>query len=191
MTEPNPMMRLDLFSNSEFSRGASRLTELLWILLSGLLVTSWLPGSGWRVWLLRTFGAQIGRGVVVKPGVSVKFPWRLHVGDHVWIGERVWIDNLAEVTIGSHSCVSQGAYLCTGSHDWAEQHFGLVTRPIMIGRGCWVGAFACLAPGTVMEDGAVLSMTALGVGKLMAGRIHRKDGSSQPRLVRARGTGNS
>lgn len=191
MTDPNPMMRLDLFRNPEFSRGASRLTEMVWILISGLLVASWLPGSFWRVLLMRAFGAQIGQSVVIKPGVSVKFPWRLRVGDHVWIGERVWIDNLAEVTIGSHSCLSQGAYLCTGSHDWTDPHFGLVTRPIAIGRGCWVGALACLAPGTVLEDGAVLGMTTLGAGRISGRRIHRPDGSTRPRVIRTLGTGDT
>ena len=129
MTDPTPIMRLDLYRNPHFPRGATRLTELVWIVLSGLLVASWLPGSGWRTFLLRLFGARIGQGVVIKPHVSIKFPWRLIVGNHVWIGERVWIDNLAEVAIGSNSCISQGAYLCTGSHDWSDSRFGLVTRP--------------------------------------------------------------
>ena len=83
-------MRLDTFSAASFERGASRITEAFGLLVSGILVLSWLPGSGWRVWLLRAFGARIGQGVVLKPGVRVKFPWRLEVGDHSWIGEDVW-----------------------------------------------------------------------------------------------------
>ena len=176
MTDPTPTMRLDLFRNTKFSRGASRLTELVWLVLSGLLVASWLPGSRWRVWLLRAFGAQIGKNVIIKPHVSVKFPWRLCVGDHVWIGERVWIDNLAPVTIGSHSCLSQDAYLCTGSHDWSDPFFGLIIRPIAVGRGCWIAARATLAPGSVMEDGSVLGMQALGTGKLSRASIRKADG---------------
>lgn len=165
-------MRLDQFSNPDFERGASRSKEALWIALSGLLVASWLPGSGWRAALLRAFGASIGTGVAIKPGVRVKFPWRLDVADHVWIGEDVWIDNLDQVTIGAHCCLSQGAYLCTGSHDWSDPRFGLVTRPIRLDGECWVGARATLAPGTVMEQGAVLAMSGLGRGRLAAGMIH-------------------
>ncbi|MDP2738102.1 MAG: WcaF family extracellular polysaccharide biosynthesis acetyltransferase [Pseudorhodobacter sp.] len=165
-------MRLDHFSNAAFDRGASRPKEVIWLIANGLLISSWLPGSGWRSALLRAFGARIGKGVVIKPGVRVKFPWRLVVGDHVWIGEDVWIDNLDQVSIGAHSCLSQGAYLCTGSHDWTDPQFGLVTKPIRIAGECWVGARSVLAPGTTMERGAVLAMGGLGRGLLDAGMIH-------------------
>ena len=181
MTEP--AMRLDLFKNSKFERGASRLTEAAWIALQAVLFASWLPGSGWRVRLLRAFGASVGAGVVIKPHVSIKFPWRLEIGDHVWIGERVWIDNLDQVSIGSHSCISQGAYLCTGSHDWTDNGFALITRPINIGQGCWVGAHASIAPGSALEDGCVLAMTAFGVGRLEGDHIHLRDGSTRLRNV--------
>jgi putative colanic acid biosynthesis acetyltransferase WcaF len=165
-------VRLDLFANPEFSRGASRLTELSWIIVSGLLMESWLPGSGWRRQLLRVFGARIGKGVLIKPRVRVKFPWRLTVGDHSWIGEEVWIDNLSEVTVGSHCCLSQGAYLCTGSHDWTDPRFGLITGPIKLGDGCWVGARAALAPGTQVEPGAVVTMGSVASARLAAWTVH-------------------
>ena len=164
-------MRLDRFDNVDFDRGASRAKEALW-LVANMLLASWLPGSQWRRKLLRSFGARIGEGVVIKPGVRVKFPWRLSVGDRSWIGEDVWIDNLATVTIGQDTCLSQAVYLCTGSHDWSAPTFTLMTRPIWIGNGCWVGAKASLAPGTVMETGAVLGMESLGKGRLVGDTIH-------------------
>ena len=89
--------------------------------------------------LLRAFGAQIGRGVVIKPDVRIKFPWRLVVGKHTWIGQEAWIDNIAEVTIGSHVCISQGVYLCTGSHDHRKRAFDLIHKPIRVGDGAWLG----------------------------------------------------
>lgn len=184
--QTGPLMRLDLFENPGFSRGASRWTELAWLVLSALAFSTWLPGSGWRAVLLRGFGATVGQGVVIKPHVTVKFPWRLVLGDHVWIGERVWIDNLDQVTVGAHSCLSQGAYLCTGSHDWSDPRFGLITRPITLGQGCWVGAQANLAPGTVLEDGAILAMGALGQGRLGAGQIRLADGSERVRPLAAK-----
>lgn len=176
-------MRLDLFNNPDFDRGASQLVELLWIVIQGLFFSSWLPGSAWRCVLLRVFGAQIGWGVVIKPGVNIKFPWRLVVGDYVWIGERVWIDNLDLVTVGAHSCISQGAYLCTGSHNWADDEFGLITKPITIGQSCWVGAFARVAPGCTFENGSVLAMHTLGKGLLQADTIYYSDGTVRPRSV--------
>jgi putative colanic acid biosynthesis acetyltransferase WcaF len=159
-------VRLDIFNNSDFDRGRSWLTEALWRIVEGLLVGSWIPGSAWRATLLRLFGAGIGRGVVVKPHVRVKFPWKLTIGDHSWIGEGVWIDNLAEVTIGSHCCISQGAYLCTGSHRWDKETFDLETKPIVIGDECWVGAMAVVAPGCKMSKGAVVTMKSLATGSL-------------------------
>lgn len=159
-------MKLSSFSSRDFDRGAPRAKEAAWIGLSGMFFESWLPGSGWRVWLLRAFGARIGQGVVLKPGVRVKFPWRLEVGDHSWIGEDVWIDNLAKVSIGSHVCVSQGAYLCTGSHDWSSESFDLITRPIEVADHAWIGAKAVLAPGTEVGAGAVLSIASFGKGRL-------------------------
>ena len=93
-------MDLKSFDNADFDRGASRAKELVWLVVSALTVAGPLPGSGWRAALLRAFGAEIGPGVVLKPGLRVKFPWRLTIGDNSWIGESAWIDNLDEVRIG-------------------------------------------------------------------------------------------
>jgi putative colanic acid biosynthesis acetyltransferase WcaF len=110
-----------------------------------------------RSHLLRLFGARIGANMYMKPGVRVKFPWYLSVGDHCWIGEDAWIDNLAPVSVGSHVCISQGAYLCTGNHDWTKPNLKLFTRPIRIERGAWVGAKTVVGPGVTVGEGAVLT----------------------------------
>jgi putative colanic acid biosynthesis acetyltransferase WcaF len=130
----------------------------MWFVVQAMLISSFLPGSAHRRFLLKLFGARIGRRVVIKPGVRIKFPWRLHVGDDVWIGEDVWIDNLAEVRIGSDVCISQGAYLCTGSHDWSSPYFRLITRPITVGSGAWLCARSSLGPGVSAGQGAVLTL---------------------------------
>jgi putative colanic acid biosynthesis acetyltransferase WcaF len=159
-------MRLDLFSNEGFDRGASFAKELLWLAAGQILLSSWIPGSGWRVWLLRAFGATIGGGVTIKPAVRVKFPWRLRIGNHCWIGERVWIDNLGMVCIGDHVCVSQDAYLCTGSHDWSREAFDLIVRPITIESHAWICARASIAPGATIGSGAVVGFASVGHGPL-------------------------
>jgi putative colanic acid biosynthesis acetyltransferase WcaF len=151
-------MKLKSFQNSEFDRGASRWRELVWVLCQALLFSTSVPGSGWRCKLLALFGARVGRGVVIKSGVRIKFPWRLTLGDDCWIGENVWIDNLDWVSMGSNSCVSQGVYLCTGSHDWSKSTFDLITKPIMIGEQVWVGAFCRVAPGVTVASGSVCAM---------------------------------
>jgi len=165
-------MFLNTYSSADFSRGASFLKEMAWIMLSGVLVTSWFPGSRWRVTLMRLFGARIGQSVVMKPGVKVKFPWRLVVGDYSWIGEDVWIDNLATVSIGSHACISQSAYLCTGSHDWSIRSFELIVKPISIGDRAWIGAHSKIAPGTLVGEGAVVQMGAVANGILSPWHIY-------------------
>lgn len=159
-------MRLDQFYTSGFDRGASRWREALWLAVSGLLFSTWLPGSKWRAALLRLFGARIGRGVVIKPRVLVKFPWRLSIGEHSWIGESVWIDNLAEVSIGDHACISQGTYICTGSHDWASESFDLIVTPIAIGAKAWIGAKSLVAPGCEVGEGTVLTLGSVATGYL-------------------------
>ncbi|WP_458791100.1 WcaF family extracellular polysaccharide biosynthesis acetyltransferase [Yoonia sp. MH D7] len=165
-------MKLDSYTNPEFSRGASKLTELAWIILGGMAVASWVPGSAWRIALLRIFGAQIGKGVVIKPRVIIKFPWKQIIGDHAWIGEAVWIDNLAPVTIGAHCCISQGAYLCTGSHDWTSPTFNLIVKPVTIGDSAWIGAQVKIAPDTTIGAGTVIQMGGLARGKLDSWTIY-------------------
>jgi putative colanic acid biosynthesis acetyltransferase WcaF len=79
----------------------------------------------------------------------------LTAGDHCWIGEDCWIDNLAPVTLGRNVCISQGAYLCTGNHDWSDPAFGLIVRPITLADGAWTGARSVLCPGAKLGEGAV------------------------------------
>ncbi len=111
--------------------------------------------------LLRLFGATIGEGVLIKPGLHVKYPWRLTVGDHCQLGERAWIDNMEDVVLASDVIVSQGAYLCTGNHNWADPTMPLAPRPIVVEHGAWIGAFAKVAPGTTIGAGSVLSLGAV------------------------------
>lgn len=175
-------MRLDLFHNTNFERGASRPKEALWLIVSGLFVESWLPGSGWRVALLRLFGARMGEGIVIKPGMKVKFPWRLCVGNHSWLGERTWIDNLGQVTIGSHVCISQGAYLCTGSHDWISERFDLIVAPITVSDHAWICAYTTLAPGSSIGEGAVVTMGGTASGRIDDWTIWAQ-GDTRPRRM--------
>ena|ERR1039457_5351850 len=147
---------LSRYTNAWCSPGRSRWVQALWFFLGlPVLRASWIPFSEVRRRILRLFGAKIGRGVVIKPGVRVKYPWLLEIGDHSWIGEDAWIDNLASVQIGANVCISQGVYLCTGNHDWGDPAFGLTVSPIVIREDAWVGAKAIICPGVKMGAGAV------------------------------------
>jgi putative colanic acid biosynthesis acetyltransferase WcaF len=166
-------VRLDRYGNAEFDRGASKLKEFTWMLVQAFLVGTWIPGSGWRVVLLRLFGAKIGQNVYIKPTCKVKFPWKLEIGEWTWIGEGVWIDNLAKVRIGAHCCVSQGAYFCTGNHNWKVESFDLITEPIVVHDHAWIGAMSRLSPGTIVGRRAILSLGSVAVEDLVEDGIYR------------------
>jgi putative colanic acid biosynthesis acetyltransferase WcaF len=164
---------LSVPDNSELVRGAPLWREALWFFAGQpLLRSSLIPFSGFRSWLLRLFGAKIGQGVYSKPGLRVKFPWYLEVGDYSWLGEDLWIDNLAPVVIGPHVCLSQGVYLCTGNHDWSLTNMKLFRKPIVCERGCWVGARAVVCPGVVIGEGAIVTVGSVAARSVPPYEIH-------------------
>jgi len=155
--------RLDFFDpNKGLDRGRSKLVEAVWYLLKCAFFLSALPWpSGLKVRLLRAFGAKIGRGVVIKPRVNIHFPWKLEIGDHVWIGEEVFILNFEPVRIGSHVCISQRAFLCTGNHDYNDPAFSYRNAPITIGDGAWIGACVFVGPGVRVDEEMVAAAGAV------------------------------
>ncbi|SDL60540.1 putative colanic acid biosynthesis acetyltransferase WcaF [Catalinimonas alkaloidigena] len=158
------MAEVDLsrYNNDWYSPGAPRWKQLVWFLTNALFFINPLnPLSGLKVALLRLFGAQIGEGVMIKPGVNIKYPWFLTIGNHVWIGENVWIDNLTHVTIDDHACLSQGAMLLTGSHDYKQITFDLKVSGITLRRGVWIGAKALVCPGVTAETHSVLAASSV------------------------------
>jgi putative colanic acid biosynthesis acetyltransferase WcaF len=157
---------------ADFSPGRPRWMQLLWFCWgSPLLAARGLPGSLWRCWLLRLFGCRLGAGCRIKPGLRVKYPWRLRVGAHCWLGEAVWIDNIAPVHLGQRVCLSQGVYLCTGNHDYRSPGFELRAEPILVDSDAWVAAHAVLAPGARIGRGAVVALAAVARGAVAPGVI--------------------
>lgn len=147
---------LSKFDNSWYSPGG-KVRRLLWYVCNAVFVNSSVPyPSSFKAVLLRLFGAKVGRGVVIKPCVNIKFPWFLELGDSVWLGEGVWIDNLTDVKVGTHVCISQGAYVLTGNHDYKRVAFDLIVSPVVIEDGVWVGAKAVVCPGTTLRTHAVV-----------------------------------
>ena len=171
---------LDKFDNSDYDPGAKAGKRLLWYIVNAVVFASWLlPYSKFKVSLLRIFGAKIGRGVVIKPKVNVKYPWLLEVGDHCWIGEGVWIDNLARVSLGNHVCLSQGAYLLTGNHNYKSSAFDLITGKITIKQGAWVGAKSTVSPGVVMGECSVLAVGSVATHSTKAYGIYQGNPAQQ------------
>jgi putative colanic acid biosynthesis acetyltransferase WcaF len=160
-------VHLRQFRNDWYQPGRSMVWRALWMFLGQPLFRSvWFPSSNLRAQLLCLFGAQIGERVVIRQGVTVKYPWRLMVGDDCWIGEQVWIDNLAMVRLGNDVCLSQGVYLCTGNHDWSDPTFGLLISGIEIQDGGWAGAKSILMPGARLGEAAICA-----AGSVVSGTI--------------------
>lgn len=164
---------LSKYNNSWYHPG-SGVRRVLWYMCNTLFfINPLFPFSGVKVSLLRLFGAKTGRGVVIKPMVNIKYPWKLSVGDFVWIGEKVWIDNLDQVSIGNHVCISQGAMLLCGNHHYKKVQFDLIVQPITLEDGVWVGAQAVVTPGVKCESHSILTVNSVANGTLEAYGIYQ------------------
>ncbi len=124
------------------------------------------PFSKLKVGLLRLFGATLGKNVVIKPCVNIKYPWFLRLGNNVWIGEKVWIDNLGKVVIGDNVCLSQGSMLLSGNHDYTRPGFDLIVKDIILEDGVWIGARSVVCGGIIGKSHAVLAVNSVATGNL-------------------------
>lgn len=165
--KPRGKTDLSSYKNGWFNPGRGFFVRFLWYFTNALLfINPFNPFTGLKVAILRAFGANIGKGVVIKPGVNIKYPWNLVIGDHTWIGERVWIDNLVEVNIGSNCCISQGAMLLCGNHNYKRSTFDLIVRKITLEDGAWVGARAVVAPGIRCGSHSLLTVNSVALTNL-------------------------
>jgi putative colanic acid biosynthesis acetyltransferase WcaF len=165
---------LSIYDNSWYRPGGNTVTRIIWYFVNHIFFTNGLfPFSGFKIRLLRLFGAKIGRGVNIKPRVHVKYPWKLKIGEFTWIGEDVWIDNLVKVDIGSNVCLSQGAMLLTGNHNYKKTTFDLMVGEIVLHDGVWIGAKAVVCPGVTCHEHSVLSVGSIANSDLEARGIYQ------------------
>jgi putative colanic acid biosynthesis acetyltransferase WcaF len=135
----------------------NRLYRFLWSIVSSTLFRySPRPFHKWRSFLLKCFGAKIGNGVHIYPRVIIWAPWNLEIEDQCGIGDGAILYSQDKIKIGYRAVVSQGAYLCTGTHDYKSFGLPLITRPINIGNFAWVAAEAFIHPGVTLGDGCVV-----------------------------------
>lgn len=157
---------LSAYSNSWYKPGRSVIVLGLWYLANAAFFKSAFPFYTPKRALLRLFGAKVGKGLIIKPHVSIKYPWNLEVGDHVWIGEKVWIDNLAATRLGSHSCISQGALLLCGNHNYKKATFDLIVSEIILEEGAWAGARSVVCGGVTMGSHSLLTVGSVATSSL-------------------------
>jgi putative colanic acid biosynthesis acetyltransferase WcaF len=167
-----PLVDLRQYDQSGFDRGRPGWLVLLWWLLQAIVFPlSPHPFSGIRVWLLRQFGAQIGKGVLIRPTARFTYPWKVSIGDHSWIGDDVVLYSLDQIQIGRHCVISQKTYLCTGSHDISDPAFGLKIAPIAIGNGAWIATDCFVAPGVQIGANAVIGARSSVFGNIPAQQV--------------------
>ena len=167
-------VNLETFSTYNFNKGANKLKIVIWYFVNALFVrASWNPFMGIKVFFLKLFGAKIGKGLVIKNNVNIKFPWKLTLGNDVWLGENAWIDNLDEVIIGNNVCISQGALLLTGNHDYTLSTFDYRNDPIIIEDGAWIGAKTVVCPGIKVKSHAILTVGSTATKNMEAYGIYQ------------------
>lgn len=156
-------VRLDLFdSKKDLDRGASKIKEILWYFIKIIFFLSAFPyPSKFKVQLLRLFGTEIGIGLVVKPRVNIHFPWKLVIGDNVWIGEEAFLLNFEKLTIGNNVCISQRAFLCGGNHDYKVSSMPYRNGIITLQDGCWIGASSFIGPNVIIGTDTVVSANSV------------------------------
>ena len=164
---------LKKFDNTSYHPG-SKAKRSLWYVVNVLFFNTSVPfPNALKRMLLRIFGANIGMGVIFKPKINIKYPWMLGVGNHSWIGEGVWIDNLGYVEIGPNCCLSQGVMLVCGNHNFSVSGFDLIVEDITLEEGVWLGAKSIVTPGVTCGSHAVLTVGSVASKDLEAYSINR------------------
>jgi putative colanic acid biosynthesis acetyltransferase WcaF len=167
----------------------NRVGRALWQVVYVLLFRcSPRPMHAWRAALLRLFGARIGRNARIYPKARIWAPWNLECEDLVAIANDAIVYNPALVRLGSHSIVSEQAYLCGATHDYNDPEFPMVAAPITIERYAWICARASVLMGVTVREGAILGLGAVATADLepwsVYGGLPARRIKARPKLVR-------
>ncbi|WP_316786293.1 WcaF family extracellular polysaccharide biosynthesis acetyltransferase [Pedobacter frigiditerrae] len=162
------LINVDTHTGASFSF-KNRFARVIWSVVYQILFRfSPKPLHGWRSFLLKLFGAKVGKGVHIYPGVRIWAPWNLELHDQCGVGSGANLYSQGKITIGEKAVISQGAYLCAGTHDYTKAGFPLITAPIYIGKNVWVAAEAFVHPGVAIGEGTVVGARAVVVKDLPA-----------------------
>lgn len=163
---------LSKFSVPTDFRGKSKAKIQIWWIIQATLV-SWSPQFlyGWRRFLLRLFGAEIGKKVLIRSSVSITYPWNLHIGDYSWVGDDCVIYNLGKVSIGKNVAIAHKVYLNTGGHDYRKETFDIFSKPVVIEDECWLTNDVYVAPGVTIGKGTIIGARSTVLKSMPAGKI--------------------
>ncbi|MGY6529650.1 MAG: WcaF family extracellular polysaccharide biosynthesis acetyltransferase [Cyanobacterium sp.] len=170
--DAEPWFNLSKYTQGHFDRGKPQWFIFLWWIVEAIVFSlTPHPFNGVRRTLLKLFGAKIGKGVVIRSSARFLYPWKVTIGDYSWIGDRTYFYSLDNIIIGSHTVISQHSYLCTGSHDYNQPHFDLVTSPIIIGNGVWVASHCFIAPGVQIGANTIIGARSTVLGNIPSAKI--------------------
>ncbi len=173
MKENKQTVKLSQYNNQWYRPGMGWKIAL-WIVVNVIFFNNGLAVfNSLKCFLLRLFGAKVGKGVIIKPSVNIKYPWLLHIANDVWIGEKVWIDNTGLIVIGNDVCISQGALLLTGNHNYKKLKFDLIIGAITLEDGVWLGANSVVCPGVTCKTHSVLTVSSVATCDLDAYTIYQ------------------
>jgi putative colanic acid biosynthesis acetyltransferase WcaF len=174
-TIPTSKVNLGGFDASiGLDRGAGKFKEITWYFIKMIFFLSAMPWpNALKKFLLQLFGAQIGSGVIIKPRVNIHFPWKLVVGNNVWIGEEAFLLNFELLMIGNDVCISQRAFLCGGNHDFRSPEMPYRNGPITLMNGCWIGAGVFVSPGVIVGIDSVITAGSVVTGNVESNGIYK------------------
>jgi len=149
----------DFDASIGLDRGVSKWKEICWYLIKITIFMSAIPyPMKFKIFILKQFGAKVGKGVIIKPRVNIHFPWKLIIGDDVWIGEEAFILNFEKVIIENNVCISQRSFICGGNHDYRDPSMPYRNGPILLKQGCWIGACSFIGPNTTVGVDSVITV---------------------------------
>jgi len=178
------MQQLNTFKLPNNFRGKNAIVvQLWWLVQSVFFKNSPQFMYGFRRFLLRLFGAKIGKSVIIRPSVKTTYPWKVSIGDYSWIGDDVVLYSLGKIEIGKNVVISQKSYICTGSHDYLQSDFPIFAKKIIIKDECWLATDVFIAPGITIEKGSVIGSRSSVYKNIPANKICI---GSPARIIRAR-----
>ena len=164
---------LNLYNTPKDFRGKSAITvQLWWIVQATLFAMSPQFLYAWRRFLLRSFGAQIGKKVIIRPTAQITYPWKVKIGDYSWIGDDVVLYSLGDIIIGRNTVISQKGYICTGTHDYTKVDFPILAKKIVIGDECWLATDVFVSPGVTINNGAVVGARSTVIKDLNSNSVY-------------------
>lgn len=164
---------LSQYNTPKDFRGKSKITvQLWWVVHAFLFKPSPQVLYGWRRFLLRSFGAEIGKGVIIRPSAQITYPWKVRIGDYSWIGDNVVLYSLGDIIIGKNTVISQKSYICTGTHDYSKTEFPILAKNIVIEDECWLATDVFVSPGVTICKGVVVGARSTVIKDLESNSVY-------------------